>query len=131
MSYDLMRCSCKAGASFLSFYYLFLADKFQITYIASTMLFLWDPDKAESNYKKHGVSFEMAQTVFDDPFHLSLLDHKKHAEERWITIGQAANAKTLIVVHSFKEDSGGEEIVRIISARKATKWEVENYEERI
>lgn len=95
------------------------------------MLFLWDPKKAESNYKKHDVSFEMAQTVFDDPFHLSLLNHKDHGEERWITMGKAANTKTLIVVHTFKEDTDGEEIIRIISARKATKQEGKNYEEGI
>lgn len=97
------------------------------------MLFIWDPEKAESNYKKHDVSFEMAQTVFDDPFHLSLLDQKRHNhnEELWVTIGQAANAKTLIVIHMFKEDHDGEEIIRIISARKATKREEKDYEKRI
>ncbi len=95
------------------------------------MLFIWDPEKAEANYRKHKVSFEMAQTVFDDPLHLSLLDQKECGEERWVTMGQAANAKILIVVHTFKEDHDGEEVVRIISARKATKREEKNYEERI
>ena len=95
------------------------------------MLFIWDPEKAEVNYKKHEISFEMAQTVFDDPFHLSLLDQKEHDEERWITMGKSANAKALIVVHTFQEDLDGEEIIRIISARKATKREEKDYEKRI
>ena len=88
------------------------------------MLFLWDPAKAEQNTKKHGVSFEMAQTVFEDPLHLSVLDAREHGEERWITIGRNAHLKTLVVVHTYASSDAGREIIRIISARKATRKEI-------
>lgn len=94
------------------------------------MLFLWDPNKAVANLKKHGVSFELAQSVFDDPFHLSVLDSKTKVEERWITIGHSVRLNTLVVVHTYF-DSKPEEIIRIISARKATKQEVQKYEKGI
>lgn len=95
------------------------------------MLFSWDPLKAESNFKKHGISFEMAQTVFDDPFHLSILDHKERGEERWVTIGKISNLKTVIVIHAYRVTSEKHETIRIISARYATKKEAVQYEEGI
>lgn len=95
------------------------------------MLFIWDPTKAETNLRKHGVSFELAQTVFDDPLHVSVIEAKAVHEERWVTIGRAASQHTLIVVHMYRELSGGEEWIRIISARKATKREVHQYEKGI
>lgn len=95
------------------------------------MLFLWDPEKADSNVRKHGVSFEMAQTVFDDPFQLSVLDKKLHDEERWITMGKTPHGKTLVVVHTYAVTEDGDETMRIISARRATKKEVSEYEEGI
>lgn len=95
------------------------------------MLFLWDPLKAEDNVRKHGVSFEMAQTVFDDPFHLSVLDKKLHDEERWMTMGRTPHGKMLVVVHTYTITEGENETIRIISARKATKKEVRQYEEGI
>ncbi|MDO8520450.1 MAG: BrnT family toxin [Deltaproteobacteria bacterium] len=95
------------------------------------MLFVWDPEKAGDNIKKHGVSFEIAQTIFDDPFHLSVLDAKDHDEERWTTIGQSAHDKTLVVVHTYSIVEQGQEFIRIISARKATKQERRQYEEGI
>ena len=95
------------------------------------MLFVWDPEKAEHNYRKHRISFEIAQTVFDDPFHLSLLDWKKHTEERWVTIGRSADKRTLVVVHLYRSQEGGHEVIRIISARKATRREARQYEEGI
>lgn len=95
------------------------------------MLFFWDPEKAEENLKKHGVSFEVAQTVFDDPFQLSVLDKKQRHEERWITVGRTPHEKTLVVVHTYSEAEAGREVIRIISARKATKREVNQYEERV
>ncbi|MEK7790462.1 MAG: BrnT family toxin [Deltaproteobacteria bacterium] len=94
------------------------------------MLFEWDPDKNAKNIKKHKISFEVAATVFDDPLHLSVLDHKKHLEERWITIGYAVTEETVVVVHTYKE-LRGLEIIRIISARHSTRREKTQYEERI
>lgn len=95
------------------------------------MLFNWDSVKAEANLKKHGVSFEMAQTVFDDPFHLSVVDSKKNQEERWITIGQSADGQPLVVVHLYCCDQEGSEMIRIISARKATRKEKKQYEKGV
>ena len=94
------------------------------------MVISWDHRKAKANIQKHGVSFEVAATVFNDPHHLSVLDSKTHAEERWITIGLAADKKTLVVIHTYF-DNNSNEFIRIISARKATKKERKNYEEGI
>lgn len=94
------------------------------------MLFEWDPNKNDSNVRKHKVSFELAATIFDDPLHLSVLDHKTHYEERWVTIGRVVTGATIVVVHIYKE-LRGLEIIRIISARYATRKEKKQYEERI
>ncbi len=95
------------------------------------MLFSWDLEKAEQNIKKHDVSFELAQTVFEDPLHMSMLDGKKHSEERWITLGRSADAKILVIVHMYSITDEGKEEIRIISARKATRKEIKEYEEGI
>lgn len=94
------------------------------------MLFIWDRDKAESNLRKHSISFDLAVTVFDDPLHLSVLDGKEHGEQRWVTVGLAADRQTLLAVHLYSE-TGEEELIRIISARKATRKEKKQYEEGI
>lgn len=94
------------------------------------MLFTWDSDKAEANIKKHGISFDLAVSVFSDPFHLSVLDGKERGEERWVTIGLVADKQTLVVVHLYKE-KGSKEHIRIISARKATRKEKKEYEEGV
>jgi uncharacterized DUF497 family protein len=92
--------------------------------------FDWDPLKAELNWKKHGVSFELASTVFDDPIHLSVPD-PDHREARWITIGSAVNAQILVVVSTDRINMMGEEVIRLISARKATRKERKSYAEGI
>ena len=94
------------------------------------MYFEWDADKARVNLKKHRVSFEMAVTVFDDPLHLSIVDMASTAEERWVTVGFAADRRTLVVVHTYRVRTGTE-ILRIISARLATKRERRQYEKRV
>lgn len=94
------------------------------------MVITWDPAKAQSNIKKHGISFEVAATVFNDARQLSFLDSKSQGEERWITLGLAADKKTLVVVHTYIDHESGE-FIRIISARKATKKEKYSYEEGI
>lgn len=94
------------------------------------MLFSWDPTKASANIKKHGISFELAQTVFDDPLHASVLEKRHRGEERWITMGLAAGGHLLVVVHAYGVVDGTE-MVRIISARKATRREKKQYEEGI
>jgi len=92
------------------------------------MNFAWDERKNRGNRAKHGVSFEAATLVFDDPHAVSVLDHVEQGEERWNTVGMAAGVVPLLVVHTYRED-GGEEYIRIISARKATPRERKTYEE--
>ncbi len=93
------------------------------------MLFEWDSQKDLSNQAKHGVSFQEAKEVFDDPLHLSFLDHRfSYFQERWITVGQSQRSKILVVANLFFNDKG-EEVIRIISAREATSHERKQYEE--
>ena len=92
-------------------------------------MFSWDPVKNRSNQKKHGVSFEAATFVFDDPFQISRVERIVEGEERWHTIGRAGGVLLLLVVHTCREESPGEADIRIISARRANKQERELYEE--
>ena len=92
------------------------------------MVFEWDENKNRGNKKKHGVSFEVAKLVFDDPRLLSHLDpRQRYGEERWQSIGSAGGQVVLLVVHTVYEDDDGEEIIRIISARKAKASERKAY----
>lgn len=91
--------------------------------------FEWDAAKAAGNRRKHGVSFDLAATVFRDPLMISIPDEEhSETEERWITMGQAENSKLLLVVHTYLEISANAANVRIISARPATKQEQRQYE---
>ena len=87
----------------------------------------WDEAKNRANRLKHGVSFETARHVFDDPLHISVPDRHEHGEERWKTIGLVGSVVILLVAHTYGEENG-EEIVRIISARKATQRERDRYQ---
>ncbi len=88
----------------------------------------WNEDKNKLNQQKHGVTFEDAKAVFDDPLQISKLDHRfSYFEERWITIGAIQNEHILVVANLFFTDDG-EEIIRIISARHANPKERANYE---
>jgi len=92
------------------------------------VVFVWDSQKNNINMKKHGISFEEAQEVFQDPLHLSILDIRfDYFEERWITIGQTRIGKLTVVAHLFFTERG-EEVIRIISAREATANERRQYE---
>lgn len=94
--------------------------------------FEWDPDKAESNLRKHGVSFETAARVFADPFALSEQDRIEGGEPRWRTLGLVADYCLLLVAHTVcdeDEEGGAVEIIRIISARKADRKERRRYEQ--
>jgi len=93
--------------------------------------FEWDPAKAVGNRRKHGVGFELAATVFQDPLALSRFDDEhSETEERWITLGQADNGVLLVVVHTYQEIDQHNADVRIISARPATKREQRDYESK-
>jgi uncharacterized DUF497 family protein len=87
--------------------------------------FEWNNKKSIQNRKKHQVSFEEALTVFDDPNYLLFYD--PHAdEERFIASGYSSQAQLLTVIHCYRENT-----IRLISARKATQQEKNNYEKRI
>lgn len=88
-----------------------------------------DSEKDRANRKKHGVSFDLARRVFEDPNHLSTQDRHEYGEERWQTLGLIGPVAIFLVAHTI-EDGNGEEVVRIISARKANKAERRRYDER-
>jgi len=90
--------------------------------------FEWDPRKAEGNRRKHGVTFEEAATVFLDPLAMNLPDAEHTEEERWITLGLTEDGKLTVVVHTFQEVSDARALLRLISARRATKRERRSYE---
>jgi uncharacterized protein len=85
----------------------------------------WDPVKASSNLKKHGVSFEEAATAFSDDIGRLIPDPDHSDEEdRFILLGMSWSLKVLVVCHCYRDSSS---IIRIISARKATKTECAQY----
>ncbi len=88
------------------------------------MNYEWDPNKAKSNYKKHGVQFADAVGVFEDENAITVKDdHEK--EDRVVTIGMDFLSRILVVVYTFRDI-----VIRIISARKATARERKMYEEQ-
>jgi len=91
--------------------------------------FEWDPAKAKSNVRKHGILFERAATIFQDANALSRFDENhSQQEERWITMGMDATGSVLVACHTFLEAAGHSATIRLISARKATKNEVKQYQ---
>ena len=83
--------------------------------------FEWDPPKAATNLKKHQVSFEEAKSVFYDEFAIQFFDEDhSSAEDRFLMLGLRSEARLLLVCHCEREQG---EVIRIISARKATKRE--------
>lgn len=92
-------------------------------------IFEWDVYKAQSNLRRHGVSFEEAKTVFNDPYLLTYPDDfYSETEERLISIGYSGRQRLLLVVHT-ERDQDNELLIRIISSRKATAAERKTYEE--
>lgn len=91
--------------------------------------FEWDPLKARENIQKHKVSFERAGEIFLDPLALSIYD-KEHSisEDRWITIGKTKSESIIVVIHTFQEIQEDQFHIRIITARKATKYEKKQYQ---
>lgn len=92
--------------------------------------FDWDPAKAESNRRKHGVAFEEIMGIFGDPLALSFLDQESgEGEERWVTMGRNPAGHLLLVVHTYVEMSADRAAIRIISARRPTRREIQSYED--
>ncbi len=88
------------------------------------MRFEWDEAKNRGNQSKHHMSFEAAREVFDDPLHASKPNEIVEGEQRWITIGDLA---LVVVAHTYRDDAG-EDVVRIISARQASRRERREHE---
>jgi uncharacterized DUF497 family protein len=83
------------------------------------MVVVWNEEKNRINRRKHGISFETAARIFEDPNVVSYPDRVVDEEERWHAIGSAGGIAIVLVVHTSEEQHGEEEI-RIISARKAS-----------
>ena len=97
------------------------------------ILFEWNSTKAATNVKKHGVSFDVALRVFADPFALIEQDRFEEGELRWQTLGWVDGYMLLLVAHTVweeEEDGSPIEVIRIISARSATKKEKRRYEQQ-
>lgn len=88
----------------------------------------WDEEKARRNLAKHGVSFDAAAKVFEDPNRITELDWVVDHEARWRTIGRAGFVTVVFLVHT-DETMDDQTVVRIISARKADRYEREAYEQ--
>jgi uncharacterized DUF497 family protein len=91
------------------------------------MQFEWDENKNRINKTKHGVSFEVACEIWLDPKRLLLVDRDSFDEERWLAIGSLDSFAIAVAVHTYR-GTEDEEIVRIISARKATPHERYGYQ---
>lgn len=89
------------------------------------MSYEWDLDKARSNYEKHGVAFSDAVLALEDELAVTVRDPDSEDEERFVTIGHDPVERLLVVVYTWRGDN-----LRLISARRATRWERRAYEER-
>lgn len=95
-------------------------------YIHMAVCFEWDEAKNRSNIVKHGISFATAKLVFEDPHVVSFPERNVEGEERWQSLGSADSVVILTVAHTLN-DSEGNEVIRIISARKASPSERRRY----
>ena len=94
----------------------------------NSLRFEWDARKASTNLKKHGISFEEAKSAFYDE-HAKLIDDPDHSadEERFILLGLSFSLRLVVIYHCYR---GADDVVRIISARKATTHETKSYKQR-
>ena len=94
--------------------------------------FEWDEIKAAGNVRKHGVSFELASTVFNDPRLLTAADlEHSEIEERGFSIGRASNGAILSIVYLWAESDLATTKIRLISVREATRLEIRQYQESL
>jgi hypothetical protein len=89
----------------------------------------WDPEKADSNLEKHGVSFEEAVTALLDPLARAMEDTRSQDEARWFLIGMSIQVRLIVVVYTLRHDDldDDSDTIRLISARPATKSEASAY----
>jgi hypothetical protein len=91
--------------------------------------FDWNVKKSQTNLKKHKITFEKATEIFYDPLALSLYDDlHSEDEDRWITLGVTKSGTVIVVIHTYSELNSNNVKIRIISARKATKNEIKQYQ---
>ena len=93
------------------------------------MKFDWDEAKNRSNKRKHDMDFEFASMAFLDVHQFSIHDRIEGGEPRWQTYGEVSGRVVVMVAHTWSEDESGEEIIRVISARRAKRPERKRYEE--
>ena len=89
------------------------------------MNYQWDPQKATSNKRKHGVDFADAIGVFEDDWTLTIKEHTVEGEQRFVSVGMDFLGRVLVVVYTYRNDD-----IRIISARRATQMERKVYERK-
>lgn len=85
----------------------------------------WDPEKARTNVRKHGIDFADAVGALEDPYALWREDERPYGEDRYLALGMDYEGRVLIVAFAFRSDN-----VRVISARRASRREQEQYERR-
>ena len=90
------------------------------------MAFEWDVAKNQTNIRKHGVSFETAQRIFEGPVLTWFDDRKDYGEDRYISIGKVESAAVVVIAHTYRDDR-----IRLISARPASRKERQAYHEQI
>ncbi|HRK35959.1 MAG TPA: BrnT family toxin [Candidatus Hydrogenedentes bacterium] len=91
----------------------------------SRFRFTWDPRKARTNERKHGITFEEAQSVFYDENAIEFYDNEHSEwEDRFLLLGTSSKLRLLMICHCFREADG---VIRIVSARKATQRESVHY----
>jgi hypothetical protein len=92
--------------------------------------FEWDEVKADANARKHGITFELASTIFFDPSLLTVADvEHSETEDRWFSVGIAGNGVLLSVVYLWSDTDPAATKIRMISARRATRSECGQYQE--
>ena len=90
------------------------------------MLYEWDPAKARSNLRKHGVQFADSVAALEDESALTIRDPDSTGEERWTTIGMDAFSRVLVLIYTWRSEN-----LRVISCRKATASERRQYSESL
>jgi uncharacterized DUF497 family protein len=102
-------------------------NEYEISYELDGQKFIWDSDKADNNIVKHGIAFEEAASVFifDNVIYFEDTSHSEN-ENRFIAVGMSEKVRILMVCHCMREN---DEVIRIISARKATNSEKQTWKE--
>ena len=87
----------------------------------------WDENKNQANLIKHRIDFQTAQLVFDDPNCVNFVERITEGEQRWHAVGLVQDLVLVLVVHTYHDSETGE-VIRIVSARQATRYERKLYE---